>query len=1109
MSILETDIKLMASERMYDEEDGGGRMTGNEIVDGASNNMFPDVSQLDRTYGRLNLRKVFPAILSADTDTYYGSHLVVSEPPADEDIHVTLMRVSNAVSAWVDERTEAQDKIESYITTGPLSPMRLLGDHYEGQMALLAYQQTTDPLPSVGDVYTLVDNGDNKKQYVCLAAVSATEATYYDANGSFIRTELLLTISDPLITDFPGGYSTRETQSQPPTTINRTNAIPAVSYFGVQPLAEAADFGAYEVKAASYKDNLLPATQAEEPLLDVDAGNSMSFEVVSISGGRTVTISQVQNTSIIEIGVGNRGYTYVTQLVPKPAPGTLSVAYRAQEKWYHLADASGDGQLTGDGSGSVTYTTGSVSLTLAEMPDVDTRIIFGWGSGDDLERRDDAVIEKPRYRHTVEHTPIKASSVTITWDSSGVTKTMTDDGAGNLTGDGTGFVIYSTGEIAFTPTELPDPAAIPQVEYTQQALTQETFTNVTPDSGTGEATVTLANQPVSGSVKARFNTRRTRYFHSRFNYDARYDPPRAGISEAAWDGSAYPVTIDTPESDICVVDVPNKTVTIKNLLHYYYRYWSRAYFKAADGTIYNIKYHWITSDTYTLPIATDVIAEYTITGAAETVYTESVPAQNLLIELTDDTMKAVYPNSVAFWLAGHKYEDIEGEIHRDVDPQTGVGTVSGTIDYLTGLVTLTDWIAGSADISVSSLLVENNPWQANYMSSYTAVAPVRPASFTVAATALDGELLTATADATGEISGSYIRGNIDVETGIFDLDFGENVLDSSLSAEDKAEDWYDPADVDGDGYIWKPRTVWPATVRYNCVAYVYMPLSADILGIDPVRLPMDGRVPIYRVGDVVVIHHTQETSIASPTNGQVIDTGRVRLAWAKLYDANGDPVDTSLYTPDLDAGTVILGDPSGLAAPLLLKDRIEDMALVNDVQINGTLTLTRALSHDFPLGTLVSSALIMGDLFARVTDVYEQYIWTGVWSDDLIGDAPLASYNNTVYPLTVTNHGATQERWAIIFTSSTAFRVVGEFSGQIAVGDVNTDCSPANPATGEPYFTIPAAGWGSGWSTGNVLRFNTIAANKPIWIARTILQSEAASGSDHFCIEVRGDVDTP
>jgi hypothetical protein len=38
---------------------------------------------------------------------------------------------------------------------------------------------------------------------------------------------------------------------------------------------------------------------------------------------------------------------------------------------------------------------------------------------------------------------------------------------------------------------------------------------------------------------------------------------------------------------------------------------------------------------------------------------------------------------------------------------------------------------------------------------------------------------------------------------------------------------------------------------------------------------------------------------------------------------------------------------------------------------------------------------------------------------------------------------------------------------------------------------------------------NTIGANYPIWVARTVLQSEAASGSDRFRICIRGDVDTP
>lgn len=494
------------------------------------------------------------------------------------------------------------------------------------------------------------------------------------------------------------------------------------------------------------------------------------------------------------------------------------------------------------------------------------------------------------------------------------------------------------------------------------------------------------------------------------------------------------------------IDYPTKALAVDVVLA---ARWSQKNCGFTGNTLW---FHciWSDVDRDTNVTTTTVVVRYTVTGAAETAYAEDIPAQLIKVDLAPHSAAAVVPGSVAFTLGGHTYADIEGVIHRDIDPGTGIGTVSGTIDYQTGLVALTSWIAGAPEIVVTSLLRENYPWQVNSIQSYTAIAPVRPGSYTVAATAANGDLLTGTAAINGVISGDFIDGEINVETGIIDLRFGALVLDSGLTAEDKAEAWYDAANVDGDGYIWRPRSVWPATIRYNCVAYVYLPLSENILGIDPVRLPMDGRVPIYRVGDVAVIHHTQETEIASATNGQEIDCNRVRLSWVKLVDATEVPVDTADYTVDLDAGIVTLDEVAGLIFPLTLRDRIEDMALINDVEINGTLSLTKALTHDFPLGTYVSSALILGDMFARITGVFEQTTWTGVWSDDLIGDAPLASFNNTVYPITITNTGSTQERWALIFTSSTAFRVVGEFSGQIAIGDINTDCAPLNQPPERP-----------------------------------------------------------
>ena len=66
-----------------------------------------------------------------------------------------------------------------------------------------------------------------------------------------------------------------------------------------------------------------------------------------------------------------------------------------------------------------------------------------------------------------------------------------------------------------------------------------------------------------------------------------------------------------------------------------------------------------------------------------------------------------------------------------------------------------------------------------------------------------------------------------------------------------------------------------------------------------------------------------------------------------------------------------------------------------------------------------------------------------------------------------------------------------------------------SPATGVPYFHLPALGWGNGWATGNVLRFNTIGAQFPVWVVRTVQQGPESVPDDNFTLLIRGDVDTP
>lgn len=171
------------------------------------------------------------------------------------------------------------------------------------------------------------------------------------------------------------------------------------------------------------------------------------------------------------------------------------------------------------------------------------------------------------------------------------------------------------------------------------------------------------------------------------------------------------------------------------------------------------------------------------------------------------------------------------------------------------------------------------------------------------------------------------------------------------------------------------------------------------------------------------------------------------------------------------------------------------------------VTFNRALTKAFPSGTLISSMLFLGDLQARAGLAFSQLSWTSIWADSRIGDPIAAQYQQAGHPIVVTNQGAISERWAIIFLTATTFRLVGQTLGQIATGDVNTLFAPINPATGVPYVSIAAEGWGV-WSAGNVLRLNTYGANAPTWQCRSALPGAPAGTPDATLIAFRGDINT-
>ena len=258
--------------------------------------------------------------------------------------------------------------------------------------------------------------------------------------------------------------------------------------------------------------------------------------------------------------------------------------------------------------------------------------------------------------------------------------------------------------------------------------------------------------------------------------------------------------------------------------------------------------------------------------------------------------------------------------------------------------------------------------------------------------------------------------------------------------------------------------------------------------------------------------------MGTPAADQVEVLARDHLAGIEVLDANDLRLDAAQYIGDLIGGTVTFANPltlqdseaTPLTPPLRIEDTIEHMTVASDVQISGEVAMIAPSPHVFPAGSRVSSALLWGDMQSRSLHEFTQKTWSSGspnWGSGRMGDDTTASYNLIDHPVAVTNDGAITEQWALVFTSSSAFQVVGAQIGIVDTGTTASDCEPINPNTGQPYFTVAAAGWGTGWVSGNVLRFDTAACLSPLWIARTTLSGQGVVDDDSLTIQIRGDAD--
>ena len=166
--------------------------------------------------------------------------------------------------------------------------------------------------------------------------------------------------------------------------------------------------------------------------------------------------SRIADTAQIPIKANNRGYAYTITLQPTPAPGTLTISFMAQGKWYDLKD-NGRGECRGIdssyGSATLNYATGSVLLTLGALPDVNTAILFSWGTPVNYTNRSGQPISISKSAWQLPHTGITPKSVILTWGSGQTANDAVGDG--RIRGDITGTINYAEGIIDLEHITLP------------------------------------------------------------------------------------------------------------------------------------------------------------------------------------------------------------------------------------------------------------------------------------------------------------------------------------------------------------------------------------------------------------------------------------------------------------------------------------------------------------------------------------------------------------------------------------------------------------------------------------------------------------------------------
>jgi len=120
MAISSSELKWFKSLTVGDTSANGGKMSANESVSNIKNNVFPDVTEAERTAGKTRYRKLFAKVANDDDDTLFSGKIHATEhtPSNDYIVMFAATQVDTQADITGSERLYGGGGLTSDVSAG-------------------------------------------------------------------------------------------------------------------------------------------------------------------------------------------------------------------------------------------------------------------------------------------------------------------------------------------------------------------------------------------------------------------------------------------------------------------------------------------------------------------------------------------------------------------------------------------------------------------------------------------------------------------------------------------------------------------------------------------------------------------------------------------------------------------------------------------------------------------------------------------------------------------------------------------------------------------------------------------------------------------------------